>query len=108
MRRHREIPRRENRRASEPGRHPALAAEDFLEEVEGAWVVGLAEPEHSLLADRGVAVGLGDFNEFWDAFVLRELAQREDGFFLHFGVGIGVDRALDGADGFLASLLGEP
>ena len=45
--------------------------EDFFEEFESTRIVGLTEPEHGLLADFGIAVGLGDFDEFGDTFILR-------------------------------------
>src|ERR1700688_2240211 len=50
-----------------------LFRENFLDEVEGARVFGLAEPEDRLLAHRGVPVRAGYLDEQGDAFVFGHL-----------------------------------
>src|SRR6266404_3073576 len=86
----------------------ALLREHFFEELQGARIVGLAEPEHGLLSNFAIAVVLGDFDQFWDAFFSWQLAEGEYRLFFHFGVRIVVNRAGDRADGFLPGFLGEP
>lgn len=51
-----------------------LFREDFFKELQGSRVVGLAEPEHRLLAHGVVGVVAGDADEQRDAFVLGQLA----------------------------------
>src|SRR5207245_4485501 len=86
----------------------ALLSQHLFEELERAGIVGLAEPEHGLLAHLGVAVGLRHFYQFRHAFVLRQLAQRKNRFFLHVRVGIVFDGAGNCADRFLAGFLRQP
>jgi len=68
----------------------------------------LAEPEHGLFADGGIAVGLGDVDELGDALVFGHLTEGEDGFLFHFGVGIVFDGVGDGGGGLLAGFLSDP
>src|SRR5262245_60454122 len=46
------------------------AGEDAFEELEGAGILRLSEPEHRLLADLGVAVFLRDANQIGDALAV--------------------------------------
>jgi hypothetical protein len=39
-----------------------LAVEDLFEEGQGAGILGLAQPEHGLFADLGIAIRLGHFD----------------------------------------------
>lgn len=48
--------------------------QQFFEQVERARISGLAQPEHGLLPDLGVAVGASDLDQGRDALVLRPLA----------------------------------
>src|SRR5688500_19441580 len=51
--------------------------ENLFEELEGARILRLAEPEHRLLADGGVLVVAGLVDQQRHALVLRQLAQRK-------------------------------
>src|SRR5438105_2618295 len=74
---------------------PLFLQENLFEERDGARVVRLPEPEHRLLAHLGIAVRARDLHQLRHAFVFRQLAEREDRFLLHLGVGIVLDRAGD-------------
>jgi hypothetical protein len=49
--------------------------------------VRLTQPEHGLPADFAIAIGLGDFDQFGNASIFGQLAQRENGFFFTWGSG---------------------
>src|SRR6267142_6141213 len=86
----------------------ASLREYFFEELQGPRIPGLSEPEHSLLSNFAIAVVLGDFDQFRDAFFSWQLAEGEYRLLFHFGVRIVVNRAGDGAHGFLPGFLREP
>src|SRR6267378_4234932 len=86
----------------------ASLREYFLEKLQGARIVGLAEPEHGLLSYFAIAVGLSDFDQFRDAVFSWQLAEGEYRLLFHFGVRIVVNRAGDCANGFLPGFLREP
>src|SRR6266403_1871453 len=86
----------------------ASLREYFFEELQGSRIVVLAEPEHGLLSNFAIAVVLGDFDQFRDAFFSRQLAEGEYRLLFHFGVRIVVNCAGDGAQGFLSGFLREP
>src|SRR5882724_4306106 len=86
----------------------ASLREYFFEELQGARIVGLTEPEHGLLSNLAIAVVLGDFDQFRDAFFSWQLAEGEYRLLFHFGVRIIVDCAGNGTDGFLPGFLREP
>src|SRR5882672_9425094 len=86
----------------------ASLREHFFEKLQGARIVGLAEPEHSLLSNFAIAVVLGDFDQFRDAFFSWQLAEGEYRLLFHFGVRIVVNCAGDCANCFLSGFLREP
>src|ERR1700687_1319415 len=86
----------------------ASLREYFFEELQGARIVGLPEPEHGLLSNLAIAIVLRDFDQFRDAFFSWQLTEGEHRLLFHFGVWIVVNGAGDGADGFLSGFLREP
>src|SRR6267143_1171723 len=86
----------------------ASLREYFFEELQGARIVGLTEPEHGLLSNLAIAVVLGDFDQFRDAFFSWQLAEGEYRLFFHFSVRIVVNCAGDCANGFLSGFFREP
>ena len=87
--------------------HPSLL-QDLGEELDRSRILGLAEPEHRLLSDRGVGVRPGDVDQQRHALVFRHLAQREHRALLHLGVRILARSLGDRGGGMLAGLLAEP
>ena len=69
-----------------------LFQQHVLEELDRARIVRLTQPEHRLLPDRGVPVVLRDLDQLRHAFVLRQLAQREDRAFADVSVRILLNR----------------
>src|SRR5437899_9252525 len=57
--------------------------EQLLEQRDRPGVVGLAQPEEGLLADRRTAMRAGDTDQRGDAFVVRALGEGEYGALLH-------------------------
>src|SRR3989475_1762442 len=57
--------------------------EQLLEQRDRPGVVGLAQPEEGLLADRRTVMRAGDPDQRGDAFVVRALGEGEDGALLH-------------------------
>ena len=55
--------------------------QNILDEIQCAGIVRLAQPEDSLLTNCAIAVGPGDFDEFRNAFTVRDLSQGEDASF---------------------------
>ena len=85
-----------------------LLRQYLFKEFQCPGIVGLAEPEHGLLAHFGIAVGLRDFNQFGNAFVFGQLAQRKNSLRFDVGVGIVFDGASNGADRAVSGFVGEP
>src|ERR1700682_2945851 len=86
----------------------ASLREYFFEELQGARIVGLAEPEHGLRSNFAIAIVLCDLAQFWGPFFSWLLAEGEHRFLFHFGVRIVVNCAGDRANGFLSGFLREP
>src|SRR5437879_5406158 len=86
----------------------ALLRQHSFKKLQRPRIVRLPEPEHGLLSHCRIPIVLRDFDEFWHAFLFRQLAERKDRFFLHFRVRVVVDSPSDRAHGFLPRLLREP
>ena len=82
--------------------------QDLLKERQRAWVVRLPQPEHRLLADLAIVVGLRHFDQFGHALVFWQLTQRENSFFLNVGVRIVFDSPGNRAHRFLPGLVRQP
>src|SRR5258705_7711620 len=86
----------------------ASLRQHFFEKLQRPRIVRLPQPEHRLLPHRRITIRLRYFNQLRDALVSWQLTQRKDRLFLHFGVGIVVNRSCDGAHGFLSRFLRQP
>src|SRR5260370_40013396 len=86
----------------------ASLRQHFFKKLQRPRTIGLPKPEHRLLSYCWVPIRLCDFDQFGHAFILRQLAERKDSFFLHFRVWVVVDRPSDRADSFLSGLLRQP
>src|SRR5260370_10570146 len=71
-------------------------------------IIGLPKPENGLLSHCWVPIRLCDFDQFGHAFILWQLAERKDSFFLHFRVRIVLDRSGYCAHCFLSCFLRQP
>ena len=78
--------------------------EDLLDEIEGARVPGLTQPEDGFPAHLGVSIGPGHFDQERDSLVLRHLGQREDRLRLDFRLRIVPDGVFNRRRRFRAPL----
>ncbi len=65
-----------------------LLAEDFFEQIEGARILALAQPEEGCLSELRVRVGASNPDECWNAFVGRALAEGKYRLFAEFPAGV--------------------
>src|SRR6266481_2088708 len=86
----------------------ASLRQHFFEKLQRPWIIRLSEPEHCLLAHRRIAIRLRHFNQLRDTLVFWQLAQGKDRLFLHFRVGIILNRSRDRAYCLLSSFLRQP
>src|SRR5580658_3496498 len=85
-----------------------LRLQYFFEKRQRARVVGLAQPEHSLLAHLSIPVGAGYLDQHGHALAIGKLLQGKHRLLLDLGIRIVIDGARNRADGFLAGLLRQP
>src|SRR5271155_3493674 len=86
----------------------SLALQHFLDIGESARILGLAQPEDRLLANREVGIGVGNVDQLRHTLFLGQLADGEDRFLLDLNAGVVLDGSIQGSESFLARLLRQP
>src|SRR5260370_30732067 len=80
----------------------------FFEKLQRPRIIGLPQPEHCLFSYGRIPIRLSHLDQFAYAFVLRQLGERKDRFFLHIRVEIVLDRSGERTYSFISRFMRQP